>query len=211
MSEEGVWFGVARSQTMSAPLLTQWRDSTVAPAAATLPKLRSVHHYSAFNVTCTATVAVVDTDRPAAPAFSIDPAVDFQSYTAVKRAEFHQPGASDPIDRSPILYSVAFRVPQSWQAEFDDWYEQEHMPMIFGCKEWGLTRRYHFTPNPGGWTHLALHYVLDAKAFDDPALKAARLTPWRAKFLKEPWFTAVEKIIAFKQAVETPAALQKAS
>ena len=206
---ESVWCGLSESKAL-APL-TRWRDAALAPAVAKLPSLQSLQHYTAFNLPCTMTVATFDADQPRTPSVVVESGIDFKSVGAVKSSEFRQPGLTDPIDAAPILYSVLFTVPQAWHAEFDDWYDQEHMPMILACKHWGMTRRYRLPANVNGWTHLALHYILDAKAFDAPELKAARLTPWRAKFLKERWFTDVDKMIYFKQAAETPAALQQAS
>jgi hypothetical protein len=90
-----------------------------------------------------------------------------------------------------------FKVPPEWHGEFDAWYDQEHMPMIFACEDWYMTTRYHVQGSE--WTHLALHRIGGAGAFDSPALKAARLTPWRKKLLEHRWFTDVDKMIYFKQ------------
>jgi hypothetical protein len=195
----GVWLGVAKSSSNSMPALAKWRDEVVAPTVAKFSELERFGRYTAFNLPQTLLLADVRS-RPHGVNLRAPDGVDFASLSAAACSEVRQPGLDDPTS-APLLYTVIFKVADDWQAEFDEWYDVEHIPMIFECKDWSLTRRYRLD-RESGYTHLAIHYIMNARAFDSPALKAARLTPWRAKFLEQSWFTGSEKAIYFQQSAE---------
>jgi hypothetical protein len=195
----GVWLGVAKSLSSSMPALAKWRDAVVAPTVAKFSGLERLGRYAAFNLPQTLLLADVRS-RPREVNLRVPDGVEFSSFNATACSEFRQPGLDDPTS-APLLYTVIFSVADAWQAEFDEWYDVEHIPMIFECKDWSLTRRYRLD-RASGYTHLAIHYIMDARAFDSPALKAARLAPWRAKFLQQSWFTGSEKAIYFQQSAE---------
>jgi hypothetical protein len=197
MAGTGAWFAIAESETADLAALTRWREERLAPLASSIPDVCRVERYTAFNVRRTVLLAHTGELADMQPVADHG-AIRCKTMTARKCSEFSQPSESDAISAAPILYSVLFNIPIEWHQEFDVWYDQEHIPMILACKEWAMTSRYHV--RNGDWTHLALHYIKSASAFDDPALKAARLTPWRKKFLKHRWFTDVDKMIHFKQA-----------
>jgi hypothetical protein len=101
--------------------------------------------------------------------------------------------ASDtgPVAEEPgLLFVVAFSVPDSEQADFDGWYEEEHVPLLMRGPGWLRVRRYVVRPGSAGppWTHLALHEVRDATALEAPERAAARDTPRRAELAARPWF-----------------------
>ena len=96
--------------------------------------------------------------------------------------------AGDPLD-APILFSVFFSVPDERAEEFNNWYTEEHVPLLLRNKHWLACRRYLITDGePEPWTHMALHYIADAAAFTAPERTAAHDTPWRKKLAAEPWF-----------------------
>ncbi|UOK73307.1 DUF4286 family protein [Ancylobacter polymorphus] len=177
--------------------MIRWRDDVAAPSIERRQPAVRVARYTAFNVNQSAIVAELSgagsaDDLPSAPK-GIESSVLF----AHKISEFRQPSLH--ADASPsILYSVVFDIPQEWHEEFNAWYDQEHMPMIFECREWLRTMRYRVEGSTKA-THLALHYIQDPSAFDSPPLKAARLTPWRNALVKHRWFTDVEKMIYYRQ------------
>ncbi|MGU3495457.1 hypothetical protein ACLBXM_15545 [Xanthobacteraceae bacterium A53D] len=95
---------------------------------------------------------------------------------------------AEAID-APILYAVAFTVPAEATAAFDDWYEQDHVPLLMQEPKWLMVRRMRIADGvPETYTHLALHYLADADALQSPARDAARASPWRARIAQEPWF-----------------------
>jgi hypothetical protein len=98
-------------------------------------------------------------------------------------------GVTDAIFDADILYPVFFRVPPAREAEFDRWYDEEHLDMLLRCPYWPACRRYRVqNPGAGAWTHVALHYLTDLRALESPERAAARSTPWRARLDQEAWF-----------------------
>lgn len=197
------WIGLIDASAAQLASAQAWRDDTLLPLVAALPGVEKSRLYAAFNATQLAVVAQLSAgSAPRAVASPPRPAnMQFRQDLAELSYEMLQPGTRKQDDDA-ILYSVRFTVPNNWTEEFDRWYEEEHIPMIYGCKHWSMTRRYRvIEPGPGGPTHLALHYLSDARGFDAPELKASRVTPWRNKFLGQHWFTNVEKMIYFRQSL----------
>jgi hypothetical protein len=91
---------------------------------------------------------------------------------------------------APFLYSVFFEVPPERQRDFNDWYENDHVPQLLECKDWLLVRRFRIVDGePKSWTHLALHYLTDDRALESGERRRARQSPWRARLAEESWFT----------------------
>lgn len=197
MPNLGVWFGSSETQGADVAAASRWRDAALLPVARALPGVDRIERYCAFNVSRCVVVANRSDPNPVAMPVVAPAGVTSLQLSARQCALFRQPGVADPIAAAPILYSVLFKIPPDWHAEFDAWYDTDHMPIILGCKRWAMTARYHVIGSP--YTHLALHYIECASAFDDAALKAARQTPWRNKLLAHRWFTDVDKMIYFKQ------------
>jgi len=91
---------------------------------------------------------------------------------------------------APILMVVAFCVPESRRQEVDEWYEQEHAPLLLKADGWLRARRYHTILSQGHaqWTHVALHDLSDVAVLDSRERAFARSTAWRARLSCEPWF-----------------------
>ena len=91
---------------------------------------------------------------------------------------------------APLLYAVWFEVPESAQADFDAWYELDHVPHLMGCKDWLMVRRFRVIDGePTSANRLALHYLGDRSALDSPERATARKTPWRERLAALPWFS----------------------
>lgn len=90
------------------------------------------------------------------------------------------------------LFVVAFDVPDEDRAEFDGWYEEEHVPLLMKVPGWLRVRRFLVRPGFDGpaWTHLALHEIASPDVLDAPEREAARDTPRRAALASRPWFTS---------------------
>ena len=118
-------------------------------------------------------------------------AADYSRYVGEETSDQRQPALTeDPLD-APILYSVFFSVPDERAEEFDSWYTDEHVPLLLGCRDWLMCRRFLIHEgDPQPWTHLALHYLDDIAALDSPEREAARSTEWRESLAAEPWFQA---------------------
>ena len=96
---------------------------------------------------------------------------------------------SELLSGAPLAYAVLFSVPASRELEFNRWYDEEHLDLLLGCKEWLACRRFRLaTPHPAGRTHLALHYLTDLSALESPEREVAVRTPWRDRLVAEGWF-----------------------
>ncbi len=113
----------------------------------------------------------------------------FTRYIADETSDTGEPG-----EEPGALFAVAFAVPDdpAERAEFDGWYEDEHVPLLMRVPGWLRVRRYVVRPGSDGppWTHLALHELRDTDALDRPERAAARDTPRRAANAARPWFTS---------------------
>jgi hypothetical protein len=92
-----------------------------------------------------------------------------------------QPGVSDAtaIDAA-LVYAVWFEVPEDALSDFDAWYEIDHVPLLLGCKDWLMIRRFSIVDGePTRANRLALHYLAARSALDSAERAAARQTPWR--------------------------------
>jgi hypothetical protein len=98
------------------------------------------------------------------------------------------PSGIEPIDAA-YVYAVFFAVPDERHQEFNDWYEQDHVPTLLECRDWRIVRRFRISDGePEKWTHLALHYLDDNGALSSPERERARASPWRARLAQESWF-----------------------
>lgn len=95
----------------------------------------------------------------------------------------------DSFLKAPVLYPVFFDVPEGRLRDFDDWYDQDHVPLLMECPEWLAVRRFHLeSADPGKFTRLALHYLADNSALDSEARNRARESDWRKSLANHSWF-----------------------
>ena len=94
------------------------------------------------------------------------------------------------LEPASIMMVVAFCVPEERRREVDDWYAQEHAPLLLKAEGWLRARRYHGIESQGSapWTHIALHDLDNIAVLDSKERAAARSTPWRARLCHESWF-----------------------
>jgi len=205
--DEFIWIARIKSNGMTLSDMAQWRDEELIHHFKSPIENGNVSCYCAFNVNQLAIVVemqALNAPEQTGPFASHQKpqTVLVQQELAQLTFEKRQQEASNP-DMANILYSVAFAVPDQWSDEFDDWYEKEHITMIYECEHWAMTKRYRIIQKDSalstGSTHLALHYLTDAAGLDAPELKAARLTPWRNQWVQHPWFKNSEKLIYFRQ------------
>lgn len=113
--------------------------------------------------------------------------------TAFTRYTCREISDTGPVGAAPgALSVVAFDVPAAEEAEFEEWYAGEHVPLLMVADGWLRVRRYRVLPGHAGpsWTHLALHDLRDATAMDSPERERARRTARRAALADRPWFGA---------------------
>jgi hypothetical protein len=87
------------------------------------------------------------------------------------------------------LSVVAFAVPEEHERAFDQWYGEEHVPMLLEADDWLRVRRFRVVDGEGGpWTHFALHELRTLEVMDSPERAEARRGPLRKRLADEPWF-----------------------
>jgi hypothetical protein len=177
-----------------------WCDQVLGPELSKAQGVRRMSTYAAFNSSRLAVVADAGLaeSSPLPVGGEVPRGIKIRGLAGFLIYEIVQPGVDLDQDH-PILFTAAFTVPREWVDEFNDWYDQEHMPMIYGSRHWSVSRRYALTETHGASsTHLALHYLSDARGFDASELKASRITPWRKKFLQQRWFVESEKMVYYR-------------
>ena len=96
---------------------------------------------------------------------------------------------SKPLD-SGVIFCALFTVPRGSRVEFEDWFDEEHAPMLQQNAGWLFSRRLEIVEqDPEPHTHLIIHYLSGLKALDAPERGAASNTEWRNKLALEPWFS----------------------
>ena len=136
-------------------------------------------------------LAIFETDggSPLPPKAEHESIASVKRYVARAIGEQTAAGAGDAVLEAPFAYPVFFPVPPEREAEFDSWYETEHLPILLRCPYWPMCRRFKVTdPGPEAPTHIALHYLTDLRALESDERTQARTTPWRDRLAREPWF-----------------------
>jgi hypothetical protein len=89
-----------------------------------------------------------------------DGVAGIERYFATQIGEQIAPAAGAAILEADFLYPVIFSVPAEREAEFDRWYDEEHLGILLECPYWPMCRRFKvIDPAPGSPTHIALHYL----------------------------------------------------
>lgn len=89
------------------------------------------------------------------------------------------PGASAGRD-APWHYIVATDVLAAAEADFDAWYEQEHLPGLAAVAGTARAARYRVSEGNGPRYH-ACYDLAKRSAFDSPQWRAVRATPWSSR------------------------------
>jgi hypothetical protein len=178
-----------------------WYDEEHIPVRMKAPGFVSAQRYRAHDGNGYLAVYEVDSlaafDTPAYKVIKTQPSdrtrwmlTNVSGFTRYLGNETFCTANADPAAlNAPVLYAVWFNVPPDRAADFDAWYEQDHIPILMTCKDWLMVRRFKIVDGePESWTHLALHYLNDVKALESPERQRARQTPWRDRLAAEPWF-----------------------
>ena len=122
----------------------------------------------------------------------LDNVSGFTRYLAAETSTHLQSGtdAATALD-APVIHSVWFDVPESDRAEFDDWYQKEHIPILMKSSDWLMVRRFDVRNGvPDTFTNLAIHYLKSEAGLSSPERAEARATEWRARLAERDWFKA---------------------
>ncbi len=93
--------------------------------------------------------------------------------------------------RGNYLSAVAFAVPRDRGADLDDWYENEHVPLLMGAEGSLRVRRYKVISGDGGpWTDFALHELRSPAALEGVERMPGNAQPKRAALAGQDWFAS---------------------
>jgi hypothetical protein len=87
-------------------------------------------------------------------------------------------GHAAPAD-TPWLYIVHTDIPDDIVGEYNEWYDQEHLPRLVTVP--GVLRARRYTATSGNPRYLTAYELTDPNAFESPEGLKARKTPWTAK------------------------------
>jgi hypothetical protein len=179
-----------------------WYDTEHIPARMALPGFESAVRYEAVEgepryLACYVISDMNVLETPEYRRLKSDPGertvrmlANVRGFTRYLCDEISDTGDSD--EESGALSVIAFEVPEADEAEFEEWYEGEHVGLLMQVPGWLRVRRYRVRPgfDGPGWTHLALHELRSADALDRPERAAARATVRRDALAGRPWFAA---------------------
>jgi hypothetical protein len=97
---------------------------------------------------------------------------------------------------APLLFVVAFAVPEDEVDDLDAWYAHEHVPTLLQADAWLGVRLVDVADSNTGWTRVAIHRLADVSALEAPERKAAGETEWRKRLGERPWFLASARYTA---------------
>ncbi len=84
-----------------------------------------------------------------------------------------------PAADTPWLYIVHTDIPDHIVDEYNEWYDQEHLPRLVTVP--GVVRARRYAATAGNPRYLTAYELTDKGAFESPAGLKARKTPWTEK------------------------------
>ncbi|KAJ7672060.1 hypothetical protein B0H17DRAFT_1084302 [Mycena rosella] len=91
----------------------------------------------------------------------------------------------------------------SAEETFNDWYKEEHIPMLSAVPGWRSSRRFRLlSASTSPPRYLALHEWQTCDAFGTPEFKAATNTPWRTRVVVEQVNQKERHLLAYQGRVE---------
>jgi hypothetical protein len=201
MSGNDVLFDLVRTAPGATFTTDAWHGNKYTPALLEAAAGRSVQRYG--SPALSSYVAVVEAPTFAHAREAADPAPPGSEFAAsgwrgfCESAGDHRAAhaGNGPAFEFALLYAVFFTVPAAREQEFDAWYEEEHLNILFGSPYWKMCRRFRIVrADNAPFTHAALHYLSDLKALESPEREMARQTEWRARLAAEPWFNGTYQL-----------------
>ncbi len=86
------------------------------------------------------------------------------------------PGEAVPPAGSRALFLACGDVPSAHEAEFNRWYDEEHLPRLAGVE--GVLAARRFRARAGSPRYIALYDLADERVPESPGWAAAIATPW---------------------------------
>ncbi len=123
-------------------------------------------------------------------AWMLSNTLEYERYTANEISTALADGITEEAAmEASILRAIFFSVPDEREADFNRWYDEEHIPAILRTPGWHMVRRFlveDFDPSP--WSHMTLQYVADEDALHSTQRDDARDSDTYRSLSEEPWF-----------------------
>lgn len=185
---EGLLYVLSEPGAVADEEFHDWYDTEHAPARLRVPGIRSGYRYRAADDVCPSWLAWYEMELAALRA---------PEYERIRR---RSPREQKVVDRLAALDRRVYQLIGDWgsgagpapvvvavalsgdEAELEDWYAREHVPMLLETPGWHRIRRYRRIAG-GGPDLLAFHELESAALFRSPAYLRAVSTPWRARVM----------------------------
>ena len=96
-------------------------------------------------------------------------------------------GGKVGLNAGEYLFMVGIWLPTAARAEFLDWYQNEHLPILLECPTWNGCR-FVERPMSEGHQFYALHQLEHPNALHSEQRRGSRATPWFTRLKQHPWF-----------------------
>ncbi len=174
-----------------------WYDHEHGPRRLTVPGFRSGHRYGALDDAEPSWLVLYDLDSAdaldspeykalGASASEHDKAVGAGLATLERRiyTQLSSDGAA-PDEPAPVLLAVALSVPAGAEDDLQDWYTEEHIPMLLKVPGWRRIRRFRLVRGMDGPApeFLSVHELAGLEVLEEPGYQAAISTPWRDRIV----------------------------
>lgn len=197
--QNGLLFVLSAVSPNNADAYHAWYDEEHAPArlgvdgietARRYQDISGENNYLAYYDLKSASVLDSPAYRALAPAASARerevlaaiPPLDRRVYQAVRT-----PAASVADDVSicgDVLLAVWWTPAPGKEADFNSWYDEEHIPLLMRVPGWLRIRRYSLLEGNGPG-YLALHDLASESSLETPEYQAATTTPWRDRVVAD--------------------------
>lgn len=97
-----------------------------------------------------------------------------------RRQAWSNDGRDRPELGSSYLLATWWSLQDDGRAQFDEWYEQEHVPLLLRVPGRSSITRYALLAGDGQ-DHFALHELVGPEVLDHPLERQAAATPWRER------------------------------
>jgi hypothetical protein len=194
---DGLFLAYSEPGSVPEAEFHDWYDNEHLPARLTVPGFESATRYRALDGLKPPWLAVYDIvpgtlETPEYKALYASNSDREKSILArlatLDRREYElisderPAGVAADSATAPVLMTVSMSVQPGTEADMEDWYVREHIPMLLAVPGWRRARRFRLTSGNGPeW--LSMHEVAAEAVFDEQAYKAATTTPWRERIL----------------------------
>ncbi|MDQ0376946.1 EthD domain-containing protein [Amycolatopsis thermophila] len=185
---EGLLYVLSEPGAVAEEEFHDWYDTEHAPARVGVPGIRSGYRYRALDGARPSWLAWYELELGAlvSPEYEVVRRRSPREVSVVSRLETLDRRVYELTDSwgafdgpAPVVVSVALTGDTD---ALDEWYREEHVPLLLRMPGWHRIRRYRRVEGSGPDV-LAFHEIAGAELFDDPVYRHATRTPWRDRVM----------------------------